>query len=117
MISYHRLLVGLAAGDELGRAIPLRADPLATPDVRLKRLVAEHAVQGRGSQLYGGGGDGVTIKEALGLDHQPTQVLGVGRLEEVDGLMDDALVNRAQQGLHALLNLIDGEGIGVVQVG
>ena len=52
---HDRLLIARAARDELRRAVALRADALAAPDVRLERLVRQHAVQhGRGQLLRAG---------------------------------------------------------------
>ena len=77
----HGLLVGLAPGDELRRAVALRSDALATPDVRLQGLVREHPVQDRRRQFRGAGGGGVAVEERLRLGHQGAEARGVPGFE------------------------------------
>ena len=58
------LLVGRAPRDELRRAVALRADALAAPDVRLHRRVGEHAVEHGRGELLRAGGRGVAVELA-----------------------------------------------------
>jgi hypothetical protein len=87
-------MIVLAAGDELGRAITLRADPFAAPDVRLERLVVQDPVQHGRCQFLRAGRHGVAVKERLGLPHQRSQPLGVPGLQRGGRLVYHSLVDR-----------------------
>jgi len=112
-----RLLVGLAAGDELRGAVALRADTLAAPDVGLERLVVQDAMQHGCGELLWTGRDGVAVEEFLRFDHQRAEPLGVGRAQGIDRLVNDTLVDRSQQLLHAALDIVVGERERAVEPG
>ena len=73
------LLVRCAAGDELRRAVALRADALAAVHVRLQRRVREHPVQHGGGELLRAQRRRVAVEQALRLAHQGAQPLRVAR--------------------------------------
>lgn len=57
------LLVGGAAGDELGGAISLRTHALAPPDMRLERLIVEDAIENRRGQFLWAGGGSIPVEK------------------------------------------------------
>ena len=109
------VLVFGAPGEELGRAVALRADALSAPDVRPQRPVAEDAVEDRRRELLGADRRGEAVELDLGLDHQGAQGLRVALLERLDGLVDDPLVDRAEELVDAALELVLGDGEAAVE--
>jgi len=85
--------------------------------VRPERLVGQDAVQHRSRQFLRAGGRRVAVEELLRLDHQRAKLLAIARFECLHRLVHDALVDRAEQLLHARLGLVIGEGIGAIEPG
>ncbi len=81
----------------------------------LSGFVRQHAVQDGRGQFLGAGGRGVAVEERLRLDHQRPEALAVALLQRLAGLADDALVDRAEQLLHAALQRALGERVRPVQ--
>ena len=73
-------------------------------------------MQHRRVELLRAGRAGVAIEQLLGLDHQGPEPLPVPGPQRRRRLVDDPLVDRPQQLLHPLLELVLGERVGPVQV-
>ena len=110
-----RLLVGFGAADELRRPVTLGTNPLTPQDMRLERFVPQNTVEHRRGQLLRAGRGGITVEEVLCFGHQGTQPLGVRVPQGIHRLVDEALVDRPEQFLHAALHLVFGIGVAAVQ--